>query len=90
MLNKSMALNIKFNKLHHLVGTYYVQGMGFPGGSAVKKSSCQCRGHKFDPWVGKVPWRRKWQPTAVFLPGESHHGQRSLTSYSPWGRVRHN
>ena len=36
------------------------------------------------PWVGKIPWRRAWQPTAVFLPGESH-GQRSLLGYSPWG-----
>ena len=36
-------------------------------------------------WVGKFPWRRKWQPTAVFLPGKSH-GQRSLVGYSPWGR----
>ena len=35
--------------------------------------------------VTKIPWRRKWQPTPVFLPGESH-GQRSLASYSPWGR----
>ena len=39
----------------------------------------------FDPWVGKIPWRRAWQPTPVFLPGESH-GQRSLVGYSPWGR----
>ena len=38
----------------------------------------------FDPWVGKIPWRRVWQPTPVFLPGESH-GQ-SLEGYSPWGR----
>ena len=38
----------------------------------------------FDPWVGKIPWRRAWQPTPVFLPGESH-GQRSLRGYSPWG-----
>ena len=36
----------------------------------------------FDPWVGKIPWRRKWQPTPVFLPGESH-GWRSLVGYSP-------
>ena len=36
----------------------------------------------FDPWVGKVPWRRAWQPTPVFLPGESH-GQRSLAGYGP-------
>jgi len=39
----------------------------------------------FDPWVGKIPWRRKWQPTPVFVPGESH-GQRSLVGYSPRGR----
>ena len=38
----------------------------------------------FDPWVGKIPWRRSWQPTAVFLPGESY-GPRSLLGYSPWG-----
>ena len=38
----------------------------------------------FDPWVGKIPWRRKWQPTPVFLPGESH-GQTSLAGYNPWG-----
>ena len=39
---------------------------------------------QFDPWVEKIPWRREWLPTAVFLPGESH-GQRSLVGYSPWG-----
>ena len=38
----------------------------------------------FDPWVGKIPWRREWQPTPVFLPGE-FHGQKSLMGYSPWG-----
>ena len=42
------------------------------------------QGLGFAPWVGKIPWRRKWQPTPVFLPGESH-GQRSLAGYSPWG-----
>ena len=40
---------------------------------------------RFDPWVGKIPWRRKWHSTLVFLPGKSH-GQRSLVSCSPWGR----
>ena len=39
--------------------------------------------HGFDPWVGKIPWRRARQPTPVFLPGESH-GQRSLEGYSLW------
>ena len=40
--------------------------------------------HKFDPWVREMPWRRAWQSTPVFLPGESHR-QRSLVGYSPWG-----
>ena len=44
----------------------------------------RCRRQKFDPWVGKIPWWGKWQPTPVFLPGESH-AQRSLVGYSPWG-----
>ena len=51
---------------------------------AGKESACQCRIHGFDPWVRKIPWRRKWQPTPVFLPGKSH-GQRSLVGYDPWG-----
>ena len=38
----------------------------------------------FDSWVGKIPWRRKWQPIPVYFPGESY-GQRSLAGYSPWG-----
>ena len=57
--------------------------MDFPGGSDGKES-LQCRRSEFDPWVGKIPWRRGWQPTLVFLPGESH-GQRSVVGYSPQG-----
>ena len=48
---------------------------------------CQCRRckrHGFDPWVRKISWNRKWQPTPVFLPGR-FRGQRCLTGYSPWG-----
>ena len=52
-----------------------------------KESTCQCRRHRFDPWVRKTPWRRKWQPVLVFLPGKSH-GQENLADYSPWGRER--
>ena len=52
-----------------------------------KEPACRCRRHGFDPCIGKIPWRRKWQPTPAFLPGESH-GQRSLVGYSPWGRKR--
>ena len=52
------------------------------------KNCLQCRRHRrhtFDPWVRKIPWRRAWQPTLVFLPGESHE-LRSLLGYSPKGR----
>ena len=55
---------------------------GFPGGSVVMNLPDNAKRHRFDPWVGKTSWRRKWQPTPVFLPGESH-GQRSLVGYSP-------
>ena len=57
---------------------------GLPRWCNGKESACQCRRCMFDPWVGKITWRRKWQPTPVFLPGKSH-GQKSLAGYSPWG-----
>ena len=59
---------------------------GFPGSTSGKEPACQCRRHKrhrFNPWVRKIPWRRKWQGTPVFWPGKSR-GQRSLVGYSPW------
>jgi len=55
------------------------------GGAVVKKSTCQCKRRRrcgFNPWVGKIPWRRGWLLTPIFLPGESH-GQRNLAGYSP-------
>ena len=55
-----------------------------PGGSDDKVSACNAGRPGFNPWVGKIPWRRKWQPTPVLLPGKSH-GWRSLVCYSPWG-----
>ena len=57
------------------------------GGASGKEPTCRCRGlkrHWFNPWVGKIPWRRKYKPTPVFLPGESH-GQRSLVGYTLQG-----
>ena len=62
---------------------------GFPGGSAVNSLPAN-GGDGFDPWVGKIPWRRKWQLGLVLVPGESH-GQGSLAGYRPWGckRVRY-
>ena len=50
-----------------------------------KKFSCQYWTPKFHPWVRKIPWRREWQPTPVFFPGEIHR-QRSLVGYNPWGQ----
>ena len=84
-------------RIHHLwsalvyMTVFYVmsgKASGLPGGISGKETTCQCRrlkGHVFDPWVRKSPLRRAWQPSPVFLPGESH-GQRSLADYSPWGR----
>ena len=58
------------------------------GDASGKEPVCPCRRlrrSEFYPWVGKIPWRRAWQPTPVFLPEESC-GQRNLVGYSPWGR----
>ena len=59
----------------------------FPAGASGKEPAWQCRRPKrrrFDSWVGKIPWRRKWHPTPVFLP-RKFHGQRSLAGDNPWG-----
>ena len=61
--------------------------MGLPRWCSGKESACQgrgCRKHGFNPWVRTILWRKKWQPTAVFLP-KKLHGQRSLAGYCPWG-----
>ena len=58
--------------------------MGFLSDSTAK-IHLSCRRCGFSPWVGKLPWRGKWQPTPAFLPGKSY-GWRSLAAYSPWGR----
>ena len=65
--------------------------MGFPGGSDGRESVCNAGDLGSIPglgnptWVGKIPWKREWQPTPVFLTIE-FHGQRSLVGYSPWSR----
>jgi len=61
--------------------------MGFPGGPAVKNLPADAGDVGSVPGLGKTPWRRKWQPTPVFLPGE-FHGQRSPPGYRPWGLKR--
>ena len=61
--------------------------LGLPIWLSGKESACQCRQSRrrgFDPWVRKIPWKRSWQPTPVFLLWKSH-GQRSLVGYSQWG-----
>ena len=60
---------------------------GFPGGASGKESVCQCRRYRrcrFNTWVRKIPWSRKWQLIPIFLPGK-FHGQRSLVGHSLWG-----
>ena len=64
-----------------------ISGWGLPRWLSVKEFTYQCRRHRtrrFNPWVGKIYWRRKWQPTPIFLPGKSH-GQRSLVGYGLQG-----
>ena len=56
---------------------------GLPWWLRQYRNCLQCRRPRFSLWIGKIPWRRKWQPTPVFLPEESH-GERSLAGYSPW------
>ena len=71
-----------------LGNSLHVQKIVHIGGASGKGSTHQCsrcKRYRFDPWVAKIPWRRKWQPTPVFLPRKSQ-GQRSLASYSPWDR----
>ena len=71
---------IGLSRINHIV--YWC----FPsGGASGKESTCQCKKQGSNPWIRKIPWRRAWLPSPVFLPGESH-GQRSLAGYSPRGR----
>ena len=63
---------------------------GFLGSTSGGEPAChcwRCKRCRFTPWVGKILWRRAWQPTPVFLPGE-FYGQRSLVSYGSWGRKK--
>ena len=86
-------------KLRHQVFQYAFERVlnwskpngGFPGGASGKEPTCQCRRRKrgrFVPWVRKIPWRRKWQPSPVFFPRESH-GRRMWPQSMRSQRVRH-
>ena len=80
----SLPLSYQGSPYTHTV-YIYIDRYGLPRCSRGKEPTCQCRSWKiceFNPWVGKIPWRRARQPTSVFLPGKSH-GQKRLGSYSP-------
>ena len=68
---------------------HFMGSEGLPWWLSSKESACECRRHGFDPWVGKIPRRREWQPIPVFYPGKLH-GQRRLGGYSPWGHKEWN
>ena len=70
-----------------IIFLYPLPSMGLPWWLSGKESTRQCRRPGFYLWVGKISWRKKWQPTPVFLPGK-FPGQRNLAGYSLWGRKR--
>ena len=85
MENRDSKGAVKDKSMSECLVIKCVGHQGFPDDASGKEPACQSRRHKrhgFDPWIGKIPWKRAWQPTPVFLPGESH-GQRSLVSSSP-------
>ena len=81
MLITSFPLSLPFPSIQ----TQGLLKRGLPWWLRQYRNCLQCRRPRFSLWIGKIPWRRKWQPTPVFLPEESH-GQRSLIGYSPRGR----
>ena len=83
LVNSFPCFDIMLTGLIFVYGSPYC--VSFSSGSEGKESACSAGRPGFDPWVGKIPWRRKWQSTPVLLSGKSH-GQRSLVGYSPWGR----
>ena len=92
LLGSQIQISINNNDRQHLqkaISSWckvsYTHACTFPTWPSGKESICQCRRgrFRFNLWVGKIPWSRKWQPLPVFLPGK-FHGQRSLAGYSPW------
>ena len=80
----TLKVSIEFLSIQYI-------SFGFPGGSvaSLQAHHLQCRRCGFDPWVGMISSRRKWQPIPVLLPGGAY-GQRGLMGYSPWGhKERH-
>ena len=67
-----------------ILNAHYKVKEELPGGLSGKESTRRCWRYRFNPWIEKIPWRKKWQPTPVFLPGKTYR-QRSLVGYNPWG-----
>ena len=91
-VNRAQLLQFQLFGKGKIIGGKYIYFLGLLWWLNGKESTCQCRRQGFHPWVRKIPWRRKWQPTIVFLPGKPHE-QRSLAGYSSGGghkRVGHN
>ena len=94
--SKTQVIDREWHRILRKTFTWVIKFMTYDKGSSVqgilwwlsgKGPTYQCRRLRFPPWVGKIPCRRKWQPTLVLLPGESH-GPRSLVGYSPWSPKR--
>ena len=86
-LDVSSIFGQYFPRISHFVDFSVFYGITrLPRWLSGKESACQHRRHGFDPYVGKIPWSRKWQPTPVFLLGESH-GQKNLVVCHLWGRT---
>ena len=79
------GLEAGWRALETIMQSLAAEGLPGLGLLSDKEPVCQFKRCKFDPWVRKIPWRRAWQPTPVFLLGDSH-GQKSLVGCSPWGR----
>ena len=78
---------LKWQQQQHVIFDFFstnIPNTGLPWWISGKEFPCQCRRLRFDPWSGKIPWRRKWQPTPVFFPVKSHVC-RSFVDYNPWG-----
>ena len=82
----SLVADIRIHSRQFKQKWLYYGALGdFASQAAQWQSACPCRRHKFSPWVSRMPSRRKWQPTPVSLPGQSH-GERNLVRCSPWGQ----
>ena len=77
-----MLVPFKLDSCENLMPNY-VKDRDFLSSAGGKDATCHCRRLGFDRWVGKIPWRREWQTSLLFLPGQ-FHGQRSLVGYNPW------